>query len=253
MMNAKQYYQVREFANMAGVTVRTLQYYDRIGVLEPSDKTDANHRLYARRDLLKLQQILTLKQLGFTLKEIKQMIHHPDYDLRGALESQKQALDAQIKQLQEVSEAMEHALDVLDTTDTWDWESVQYIIQGTVDRQYLNWIRRYFSDEQIEQFARRSKDVSPETLQQSHRQWQSIAVRIRENQHLPPHHPTLQSIAKEADDLIQQFTQGDEQIIQSLNRMYSEPESIPATYKVFDDDLMPFYRQVMTVYYQDKG
>ena len=252
-MNAKQLYQVREFANMAGVTVRTLQYYDHIGVLEPSDKTDANHRLYARHDLLKLQQILTLKQLGFTLKEIKQMIHHPDYDLRGALESQKQALDAQIRQLQEVSAAMEHAMDVLDTTDTWDWDSVQFIIQGTVDRQYLDWIRRYFSDEQIKGFAERSKHIPPEALQRSHQQWRSIVLRVRENQHLPAHHPTLQAIAKEADDLIQQFTQGDAQITQSLNKMYSEPENIPSTYKVFDDDVMPFYRQVMSIYYQNKA
>lgn len=251
-MNAKQLYQVREFANMAGVTVRTLQYYDRIGVLEPSDKTDANHRLYARNDLLKLQQILTLKQLGFTLKEIKQMIHHPEYDLRGALESQKQALDAQIQQLQEVSTAMEHAMDVLDTTESWDWDTVQFIIQGTVDRQYLNWVRQYFSDEQIKHFAHRSKHISPEELQHSHRQWQSIANRIRDNQHLPPHHPMLQAIAEEADDLVQQFTQGDEHIRQSLIKMYSEPENIPSAYKVFDDDVMPFYRQVMEIYYQNK-
>jgi DNA-binding transcriptional MerR regulator len=45
-MNARKRYQVREFADMAGVTVRTFQYYDRIGVLEPSNKTDTQHRLY---------------------------------------------------------------------------------------------------------------------------------------------------------------------------------------------------------------
>lgn len=250
-MTAKHLYQVREFAEMAGVTVRTLQYYDRIGVLEPTDKTDAQHRLYERKDLLKLQQILTLKQLGFSLKEIKQMIHHPNYDLREALEAQKRALDDQIQQLQAVSSAMAQAMDVLDATDTWDWDTVQTIIQGTTDRQYLDWIRQYFSDEQVTQLMNRASQISPQELQQSQEKWRSIALRLRQYHHLSPDHPTVQAIAEEANELIEAFTQGDDTIHQSLEKMYAQPENIPPAYRVFDDDLWVFYQQVMDVYQQN--
>ena len=64
-------YRVAEFAKLAGVTVRTLQYYDRIDLLKPSDSTEGGHRLYQRSDLLRLQQILTLKWMGFKLDQIK--------------------------------------------------------------------------------------------------------------------------------------------------------------------------------------
>lgn len=247
-MTITQHFQVREFSKMAGVTVRTLQYYDRIGLLQPSDKTEAQHRLYERHDLIKLQHILTLKQLGFTLKEIKQMIHHPEYDVRGALKSQKQAIDAQIQQLQEVSSAMEHAMDVLDTTDHWDWETVQHIIQGVTDRQYMQWIQTYFTGDQLQQLTTQSQHISPEELKQAQDKWLSIAATLRENQHLPPDHPTLQALAQESHDLIQSFTQGNPEIEGALAKMYNNPENIPPAYQVFDDDLLPLYRQVMEIY-----
>jgi len=251
MKQAKQY-QVREFATMAGVTVRTLQYYDRIGLMEPSDKTEANHRLYERRDLLKLQQILTLKKLGFTLKEIKSMLNHPDLDLRSALEAQKQSIDAQIEQLQSVSDAMAHAMQVLDTTENWDWDTVQVIIQGVTDRQYLEWVRQYFSDDLLETLSEQSKDISIEDIASAQEKWQSIADQIRANRDLAPDHPILQAIAKESDSLIQAFTQGNPQITSALNRMYEQPDNIPSSYRLFDDELMAFYRQVMDIYYQEK-
>ena len=248
-MRAKKHYQVREFADMAGVTVRTLQYYDRIGVLEPSEKTDAQHRLYERKDLLKLQQIMTLKQLGFTLKEIKQMIQHPEYDLRGALSAQKQAIDAQIMQLQNVSSAMNRALDILDTTDSWDWDTVQFIIQGVTDKRYLEWVRKHFNDEQLTQLARQSNDLPLEEIQGAYAKWQAIADQLRENQHLLADDPILQALAQQAHELIQSFTRGNQEIDDILTNMYSQPDEIPPAYRIFDDELWSFYRQVMEVYY----
>ena len=252
MISKNKQYHVREFADMAGVTVRTLQYYDRIGVLEPSDKTSKKHRLYERKDLLKLQQVLTLKQLGFTLQEIKDMIHHPEYDLQSALSAQKQAVDEQIKQLQQVSSAMEEALRLLDTHEEWDWDNIQIIIQGMTDKRYLEWIRKHYSDEQLITLAQQSQDVPLTQIRDAYTKWQTIADTLRLNQHLSPEHPTLQNLAQEADDLIQAFTQGNPEIKDALAKMYEQPDDIPPAYKVFDDDLIPFYRQVMDMYYQSK-
>ena len=70
-------YRIAQFAQLAGVTVRTLQYYDRMGLLRPSATTEANYRLYTTADLLKLQQILTLKWMGFSLSEIGAILSPP--------------------------------------------------------------------------------------------------------------------------------------------------------------------------------
>ncbi len=65
------YYFTGQFAQKAAVSVRTLQYYDKVGLLSPSLYTEAGYRLYTDEDLSSLQQILALKFLGFSLEEIK--------------------------------------------------------------------------------------------------------------------------------------------------------------------------------------
>ena len=61
------HYRIGDFANKAGVTVRTIRYYDRIGLLRPTSRSDANQRLYSELDFARLQQILTLKLIGLSL------------------------------------------------------------------------------------------------------------------------------------------------------------------------------------------
>ena len=68
------YLTVGEAANKMGVTVRTLQYYDREGLLAPSAQSEGGRRLYTDKDLIKLHQILSLKSLGFSLRDIKQRL-----------------------------------------------------------------------------------------------------------------------------------------------------------------------------------
>ncbi|MCZ7543136.1 MAG: MerR family transcriptional regulator [Anaerolineae bacterium] len=93
-------YRIAAFAKLAGVTVRTLHHYDRMGLLTPSSSTEAGYRLYTQRDLLRLQQILTLKWMGFALKQIKALLDDPAYDLRASLAIQKAAVEAEIARLQ---------------------------------------------------------------------------------------------------------------------------------------------------------
>ncbi|GAA4845437.1 hypothetical protein GCM10023310_24230 [Paenibacillus vulneris] len=67
----RKHWKVGELARMTGLTVRTLRYYDQIGLFSPSDQTDSGHRLYSEKDLSRLQQILSLKELGLSLEEVK--------------------------------------------------------------------------------------------------------------------------------------------------------------------------------------
>src|SRR5438105_224203 len=67
----QQFYHIGQFASKASVSIRTLRYYDSVGLLAPSHYTEAGYRLYTSEDLVSLQQILALKFLGFSLEEIK--------------------------------------------------------------------------------------------------------------------------------------------------------------------------------------
>ncbi|MGG0025012.1 MerR family transcriptional regulator [Bacillus inaquosorum] len=80
-------YQVKQVANIAGVSIRTLHHYDHIQLLNPSALTDAGYRLYSDADLERLQQILFFKEIGFRLEDIKEMLDHPNFDRKAALQS----------------------------------------------------------------------------------------------------------------------------------------------------------------------
>ena len=79
---------VHEVSKLAGVSIRTLQYYDKIGLLHPSKYSDAGYRLYADTDLERLQQILLFRELEFPLKDIRKIMESPDYDRNKALNQQ---------------------------------------------------------------------------------------------------------------------------------------------------------------------
>ncbi len=83
---------VNEVSKLTGVSIRTLQYYDKIGLLHPSDHSVAGYRLYNEKDIEKLQQILLFRELEFPLKDIHEIIDSPDFDREKALKQQIELL-----------------------------------------------------------------------------------------------------------------------------------------------------------------
>ena len=71
---------VNEVSKIAGVSIRTLQYYDQIGLLKPAEYTESGYRLYDDTAMERLQQILLFRELEFPLKEIKAIVDNPDFD-----------------------------------------------------------------------------------------------------------------------------------------------------------------------------
>ena len=83
---------VNEVSKLAGVSIRTLQYYDKIGLLHPTGYTDAGYRQYDDTDLERLQQILLFRELEFPLKDIRKILASPDFDRKKALQQQIELL-----------------------------------------------------------------------------------------------------------------------------------------------------------------
>ena len=84
---------VHEVSELAGISVRTLHHYDRIGLLKPSARTDAGYRLYDEADLARLQQVLFFRELEFPLADIRRIVDSPDFDRNLALEQQIHLLE----------------------------------------------------------------------------------------------------------------------------------------------------------------
>lgn len=93
---------ISEFAKRAGVTVKTLLHYDKIGLLKPKEKTDVGYRVYCDEDFLRLQHITTLKFIGLTLTEIKQLLYETGENLESMIIIQKKALEEKKKHMDSV-------------------------------------------------------------------------------------------------------------------------------------------------------
>lgn len=101
---------IGEVAELAGVTVRTLHHYDELGLLRPSERSDAGYRLYSYEDLARLQEILIWRQLGFSLGEIGSLLDDPEYDRLSALERQRELVRSEIERLGALGAAVDAAI-----------------------------------------------------------------------------------------------------------------------------------------------
>src|SRR6185436_15124412 len=103
----RRFYRTGQFARRASVTLRTLRYYDRVGLLCPRQHTESGYRLYVDEDLLRLQQILALKFLGFSLQEVQACLDTGPRGLGEVLAQQKAMLGEKRRQLETVLRAVE--------------------------------------------------------------------------------------------------------------------------------------------------
>ena len=101
---------VKQLSKMAGITPRTLHYYDEIGLLKPSRIGDNGYRYYGEESLLRLQQILFYRQLDIPLENIKEIMGSRDFDVMSALESHKQELRLRIAQMENLIRTVDHTI-----------------------------------------------------------------------------------------------------------------------------------------------
>ncbi|WP_434304968.1 MerR family transcriptional regulator [Clostridium botulinum] len=140
---SKKLFTTGEFAKKAGVTLRTLRYYDKIGLLVPSSHNELGHRLYSKEDFGKLQKILTLKFIGLSLEDIanimKYDLNHKDF--KKSLEIQKEIMKKKIKHIQSIIKAIDEAADTIDFNKEMDWDKFINII--SVINSDKNWTQQY--------------------------------------------------------------------------------------------------------------
>lgn len=132
-MKKKGYYSSGEFARMAHVTLRTIRYYDKQNILKPSFVTDSGARFYSDEDLARLQQILLLKYLGFSLDDIRDMtIADADYHFMvNSLNVQLKLVQDRIEQMQSVEKAILDTTAAIQTEHAVDWNKMLNLIHLT--------------------------------------------------------------------------------------------------------------------------
>ena len=251
MINAAQTYSVGEFAKLAGVTVRALHFYDEVGLLKPIRQRHNRRRQYRQLDFLRLQQIVTLRTLGFSLSEIETLLTHPEYDIAEALKSQKSAVDAQITQLQQVSYALSLTMERLEQTQQIDWTQVTTIIRSLTDTDKSDWLKQFYPPEWWAWLRERGVQMPPDAIKAGVEAWQALYDGFAKVCHLPVDDALVQALAAEMDHLGALFTRREPAIEQSLAAMYRDVSQIPEPWRMnSDQSLRDFMMSALEHYRQ---
>jgi DNA-binding transcriptional MerR regulator len=220
-------YQVHEFAELAGVTVRALHHYDRLGLLKPSRRSPSGYRLYGNRDLVRLEQIVVLKFLGLPLKQIRDLLKK-ESALPQTLRRQQLVLADKRRQLDSAIHAIEAAEQSLQSTPEPDWNLFKKIIREIEMQNDTEWTKKYYSPEAQAKVDERKKLWSPELQEQVSRQWAELFADIEASLDEDPAGPKAQELAARWRNLLAGFTGGDPEIQQGLNKMWSDHDNWPA-------------------------
>jgi DNA-binding transcriptional MerR regulator len=233
-------YRASEFAALTGVTVRALHHYDRVGLLKPSGRSAAGYRLYGERDFARLQQVLTLKFIGLSLKEIKELLARRELDLAGVLRLQREVLEARRGQLDAALRAVKEAERVAARGGRPDWDALRKVVEVITMQQDYEWVKKYYTEEQLADLARRA---TPEVLERGQREWARLLADVDAAiaEGVDPASERAQEMAARWRGLINEFTGGDPGILENLKRLYADQANWPDTFeKPYGDGAMSF-------------
>jgi DNA-binding transcriptional MerR regulator len=214
-------FRVQEFAQLAGITVRALHHYDRLGLLKPR-RTDSGYRLYGLRDLERLEQIVALKFVGIPLKQIQALLDRNPLALPDALRMQRRILEDKRRLLDRAIRAIREA------EERPDARVLQKIIEVIEMQNNADWMKKYHSDEGWAKIQSRRPQWSPELQERVSREWTELFRDVEACLGEDPAGAKAQALAGRWNKLIEEFTGGDQDITAGVGKVWADRPNWPA-------------------------
>lgn len=198
-----------EIARRAGVSVRTLRYYDQIGLLCPR-RGPKGTRLYGHEHLIRLQQIRLLQFVGLSLEQIGRLLEEP--------RSLKESLNLQVRVLTERRAQIDRILRILAEGP----DDLTQVIERIEREMNMDWMQQFYDPESWEKLAKRAKTYSPEEQQRDQQRWVDLFDETRRHLNDDLLSPKVQELAARFKQLIDEFTMGDPKIVEGLRAMQAQ-------------------------------
>ncbi len=211
---------VGELARRTRVTIRTLHHYDEIGLLRPSLHTESGHRLYTAGDVARLQQVLSLRWLGFSLEEIRDCLDRPGF-------APLEVIRLHVARLREQIELQRRLCERLEAFASAGEVSAEDLLQ-TIE--VMSMIESYYTPEQMESFRKRGAEAAAagvdlaQQAQQGTAAWQELLAqyKVEMDSGTDPADPKVQALEKRRQALVNAFSGGDKAVEENLKRMWTE-------------------------------
>ncbi len=222
-------YRTKEFAALAGLTVRTLHHYDRLGVLQP-ERTAVGYRVYSTSHLARLEQILALRFVGIPLREIAAVLAAEHRDLAEVLAAQQQLLRARRQQIDRALTAIANAESALRSGHSSLELFAQILKEVHVDEQgtqHAEFLDRYYSEDAQATLADKRKSFSAADQEAITAEWQALFADVRAAFDRDPASSQAQGLLARWDELVGRFTGGNAGIATGLKKAWSTASTGP--------------------------
>lgn len=236
-----------EVAKLTGITVRTLQYYDKIGLLQPKKNQWNQYREYTKEDVEILQQILFFRELDFSLAEIKELMANPNYDKKEALARQKHLLTLKRDRLNRIIALV---TETMNGGDSMKFEAFDDREINEYKDQYAKEVRERWGDtSSYAEYAEKSKNYGKENWAEINGKTNEILKGFSELRTLSPDHPDVQAQVKLWQDHITKsyYTCTDE-ILYGLSLMYVNDERFQKNIDKNGEGTAAFLAKAIQVY-----
>ena len=241
---------IKAFATEAGVSVRTLHLYDRLGLLRPASVTETGYRLYGEAELERLEHILALRFVGLRLEQIKQLLGGPDQPLVAALRMQREVIARQKQRLESALTLIEEAERALSAGASADrWKILRTVMEAFKVQNDWKWTQEYYSEAAREKIDERRRSTPVEVIEQGQRDWTALIAEVEAavSQGIKPSGGDARALAERWRSLVASFTQGDGEVERGLNRLWSDQTHWPKEFKrPWSDAADGFIKQAMS-------
>src|SRR5262249_28124950 len=223
-------------------TIRTLHHYDEIGLLRPSLHTESGHRLYTADDVARLQQVLSLRQLGFSLEEIRDWLDRPGF-------SPLQGIRLHVARMREQIELQRGLCERLEALAGYFASGGEVSAEDSLQTiEVMSMIESYYTPEQMESFRKRSAEAAAagvdlaQQAQQGTAAWQELLaqLKVEMDSGTDPADPKVQALEKRRQALVNVVSGGDKAIEENLERMWTEQGDKLCAHFGIDPKLMAY-------------
>lgn len=238
---------INEVAKLAGVSVRTLQYYDRIGLLKPTEVNEAKYRFYDEKSLEILQQILFFRELEFPLCEIKEIITAPGFERQEALKMHRELLLKKKERVSRLIELVDHTLK--GEADMSFKEFDMQEIEETKTKYAGEVKERWGNTEAYKESEKRTAGYTKEDWKNMTDESNDIMKQFASIRDLSPESKEAQELVKRWQNYItEHFYPCTTEILQGLGLMYTEDERFTKNMDQFGEGTAEFMSRAIQVY-----
>lgn len=246
-------YTVKQLSTLAGVSTRTLHYYDEIGLLKPSSVGSNGYRHYDEDAVLRLQQILFFKELGFGLKEIKEVIDQPDFDVLQALEVHRLTLQERVDQLTRLIDTVEKTILHYQGDITMDDKNLFEGFSEEKQKEYEDEIRERYGEKDLKESQRRWKSYSQEKKEAIKAEGEAIFAAIGMNMEKGHKSAEVQAQIKALHEHMGYFYECSYERLLGLGQLYNQHPDFIARFQQIHPDLPEFLEKAIEYYCRDEA